>query len=172
MVTDLLGRALLRLGDLAGALFAMALAITVVEVALRYLFNAPTTWIHASSTSLCVAAFAFGGAYAAVRGEHMRVTVLFDRAAPRWQRAGRWLALLCGAVYLGGLGWGAGREAIDALWRFESADRWIPELTPGPPNWPLPALAKAALLLGVLLFALALLREAWRLVRVRHGEGR
>jgi TRAP-type C4-dicarboxylate transport system permease small subunit len=163
---DPLGRALLGLGDVAGLCFAVALAISVLEVAMRYLFNAPTSWVHVSSTALCVAAFALCGAYAAVRGEHMRVTVLFDRATPPWQHAGRWLAVLCGAVYLAGLAWGTGREAMASLWRFDGA-AWTPELTPGPPNWPLPALAKGMLLLGVLLFALAVLRDAWRLVRAR-----
>lgn len=162
---DGLGRALSSLGDAAAIAFALALAISVLEVAMRYLFNAPTSWVHVSSTALCVAAFAVSGAYAAVRGEHMRVTVLFDLASPAWQRAGRWLAVVCGLVYLAGLAWGTGREAMQSLWRFDGAGAWIPELTPGPPNWPLPAIAKALLWLGVMLFGLALLRDAWRLLR-------
>jgi TRAP-type C4-dicarboxylate transport system permease small subunit len=152
------------MGDVAALCFAVALVVSVVEVALRYLFSAPTSWAHVSSTALCVVAFAVAGAYAAVRGEHMRVTVLYDRASPGWQRLGQWLAASCGLVYLAGLAWGSGREAIDAIWRFESTG-WMPELTPGPPNWPLPAIAKGALLLGVLLFALAVLRDAWALLR-------
>jgi C4-dicarboxylate transporter, DctQ subunit len=158
----LIDRALQRLGDAAAMCFAAALVISTLEVLMRYAFNAPTSWVHVSSTALCVAAFAISGAYAMARGEHMRVTVLFDRASPAWQRAGRWLALLCGAVYLLGLSWGLGREAFDALWRFDSSG-WTPELTPGPPNWPLPALAKTALLAGALLFALAVARDAWKL---------
>jgi C4-dicarboxylate transporter, DctQ subunit len=166
---DALGRGLLRLGDLAAACFAVALVISVLEVALRYLLGAPTSWVHVSSTALCVVAFAVSGAYAAVRGEHMRVTVLFDRAPAAWQRAGRWLAVACGLIYLAGLAWGSGLEAMDALWRFSGAgaalSSWTPELTPGPPNWPLPALAKGALLLGVVLFVLALLRDVALMLR-------
>lgn len=158
----LIDRALLRLGDAAAVCFAVALVISTLEVLMRYAFNAPTSWVHVSSTALCVIAFAISGAYAMARGEHMRVTVLIDRASPPWQRAGRWLALLCGAVYLLGLAWGLGREAIDALWRFDSSG-WTPELTPGPPNWPLPAMAKGALLAGALLFGLAVARDGWKL---------
>lgn len=158
----LIDRALLRLGDAAAVCFAVALVISTLEVLMRYAFNAPTSWVHVSSTALCVVAFAISGAYAMARGEHMRVTVLIDRASPPWQHAGRWLALLCGAVYLLGLAWGLGREAIDALWRFDSSG-WTPELTPGPPNWPLPAMAKGALLAGALLFALAVARDGWKL---------
>jgi TRAP-type C4-dicarboxylate transport system permease small subunit len=167
--TDTLGRGLLRLGDLAAVCFAAALVISVLEVGLRYLFSAPTSWVHVSSTALCVAAFAISGAYATVRGEHMRVTVLFDKARPAWQRAGQWLAVVCGLIYLAGLAWGSGREAMDAIWRFSGAgaalSSWTPELTPGPPNWPLPALAKGALLLGVVLFVLALLRDVALMLR-------
>ncbi len=158
----LLTRGLHRLGDVAAVAFALALLISVFEVALRYLFNAPTSWVHASSTSLCVVGFAVSGAYAMVRAEHMRVTVLIDRAPAAAQRAARWLGLLCGAVYLAGLGWGLGREAMDAVWRFDGGG-WTPELTPGPPNWPLPAAAKTLLFIGALLFLLAVLRDAWRL---------
>jgi C4-dicarboxylate transporter, DctQ subunit len=165
----LIDRALHRLGDVAALCFSVALVISVIEVLMRYWLGAPTSWVHVSSTALCVTAFAVSGAYAMARGEHMRVTVLVDRASPPWQRAGRWLALLCGAVYLGGLAWGLGREAIDALWRFEGPN-WTPERTPGPPNWPLPALAKAALLVGAVLFLVAVLRDAVRLLQRRERE--
>jgi TRAP-type C4-dicarboxylate transport system permease small subunit len=155
-------RALHRLGDAAAWCFAAALVISVFEVAMRYLLGAPTSWVHVSSTALCVAAFAVSGAYAMARGEHMRVTVLFDRASPGWQRSARWLSLACGAIYLLGLFWGLGREAMAALWRFEGG-AWVPEATPGPPNWPLPALAKGALCIGAALFLLAVARDAWKL---------
>lgn len=164
-------RLLHRLGDVAGGCVAIAFVISALEVALRYLFGAPTSWVHVSSTALCVVAFAIAGAYVMARGEHLRVTMLFDRATPRWQRAARWLALACGAVYLLGLGWGLGQEAVASLWRFEG-EAWRPEQTPGPPNWPLPALAKAALWLGALLFLVAVLRAAVRLWCERTDEAR
>lgn len=162
---DRLGRALLRLGHAAAWAFFAVFAISTLEVTLRYVFNAPTNWVHVTSTALAVIAFAVGGAYAMVQGQHMRVTVLVDRAPRRWQQAGRWLGLLCGVVYLLGLGWGLWLEAKGSLWRFDFNGAWTPELTPGPPNWPLPAIAKAAMLIGALLFLLAVLRQAWRLWR-------
>lgn len=157
-----------RFGNGVAWLFGVAFAITVYEVLMRYAFAAPTNWVHATSTALCAIAFASGGSYAMARGEHMRVTVLIDRASPRLRAAAEWLATACGVFYLGGLLWGVTREAEQALWRFERA-RWIPEATPGPPNWPLPALVKAALVLGTALFLIALLQQA--LARVRHVRG-
>lgn len=153
-----------RLGDAAAWLFFFAFAITVYEVAQRYLFAAPTDWVHVTSTALCAVGFALGGSYAMARGEHMRVTVLIDRASPRVRVAAEWLALTCGAFYLAGLLWGLVREAQQAVWRFEGA-QWIPESTPGPPNWPLPALVKSALVIGAVLFLIVLLRRVRSLVR-------
>lgn len=160
---DGLGRCLLRLGHATAWLFFAIFSISTLEVALRYLFNAPTNWVHVTSTALAVIAFAAGGSYAMVQGLHLRVTVLVDRATPRWQRAGQWLGVLCGVAYLLGLGWGLWLEARGSLWRFDFSGAWTPERTPGPPNWPLPALAKAALLIGAVLFLLAVLRQGWRL---------
>lgn len=157
-------RLLLGLGDAAGGCFALALAVSVFEVASRYLFDAPTSWAHVASTALCVSGFAIAGAYSMTLGEHLRVTLLIDRMRPGGRRACQWLALACAAVYLGGLGWGLGREAWQSVWRFDgfgNALRWVPETTPGPPNWPLPAIAKTMLLIGALLFTLAVLYAAW-----------
>jgi TRAP-type C4-dicarboxylate transport system permease small subunit len=163
-----LGRWLESAGHaLAWAFFAI-FAIGVFEVVMRYVLGRPTSWVHVTSTSLGVVAFAAGGAYAMVQDQHMRVTVLSDRASPPLRRAGEWLGLGCGLVYLAGLLWGLGREAIDAVWRFDGG-RWTPELTPGPPNWPLPALTKLALAIGALLFLLALADRVVRLLRAEVG---
>lgn len=166
-----LEHALLRMGDALAWIFFATFLIGVTEVALRYLLNAPTSWAHATSTTLCVAAFAVGGAYAMARGEHLRVTVVSDRLRGAARIAAEALALACGTLYLAGLAWGLGREAIDAAWRFE-AGAWTPERTPGPPHWPLPTFGKAALLAGALLFLAAVLAAAWRLARARRiGPG-
>lgn len=158
-----------RLGDALAWLFFATFAIGVVEVVARYFFGRPTTWAHVLSTTLCVCAFAVGGAYAQVRGEHLRVTVLVERLRGGRRRAAQGLALLCGAVYLAGLSWGLWREASSSLLRFDGiGGSWNPEGTPGPPHWPLPALAKTVLLAGALLFLLSVLVEAWRLATHRE----
>jgi C4-dicarboxylate transporter DctQ subunit len=153
-------RLALGVGRAAAWLFVAAAAVTVFEVASRYLFGAPTTWAHATTTALCATGFALGGAYAFVRNEHIRITVVIDRLRGPARRGLEGLALLIGAVYLAGLGYAAWYQAADAVWRFETGS-WAPERTPGPPNWPLPALIRTALAAGTLLFlALVLLRLA------------
>lgn len=144
-------RLALAVGRLAAWLFLAAVAVTVYEVTARYLFHAPTAWAHETTTTLCAIGFALGGAYAFARDEHIRISVLADRARPGLRHALALLGLALGVVYLGGLGYAAFGQAQESIWRFD-ATGWAPELTPGPPNWPLPAIVRAALFIGTALF--------------------
>ena len=159
-------RLALLLGRVAAAVFVAAAGVTVWEVAARYLFGAPTSWAHETTTTLCAVGFTLGGAYAFARNEHIRITALADRMPPRAQRALLALGLALGAVYLGGLGYAAFGQAAESVWRFD-ATGWAPELTPGPPHWPLPAIVRAALAFGTLLFLACVLQ---RLVAMLRGR--
>lgn len=150
----------LRVGNAAAWLFLAAIAMTLWEVGARYLLNAPTTWAHALATTLCGVAFALGGAHALARDEHVRIGLFYDRFGPRRRRVADLLAVGLGAFYLAGLGFGLWNQAVESVWRFDWNGGWDPERTPGPPNWPLPALLRATLLVGTLLFLALLLRRA------------
>jgi C4-dicarboxylate transporter, DctQ subunit len=156
------------IGFIGAILLAIVVVIASYEVVMRYAFNAPSSWVHATSTTLCVMLFSLAGAYAMLRGSHMRVTVLVDRWSKRKQRLALALGYLCGLGYLLGLGWGLWREAYQAVWRFQGA-LWTPELTPGPPNWPLPSIGKTALLIGCALFLIAIIVVAWN-VYSKHSS--
>lgn len=151
----------LRQGEALAWLFVVAVAITVYEVVRRYAFDAPTTWVHVTTTTLCAIGFCAGGAYAMARDEHVRITSLHARLPARVRRACDLLALACGVVYLAGLGYAATQQAWEAVWNFE-AGHWAPERVPGPPHWPLPALVRVALALGTLLFLLLAVQRLWR----------
>jgi TRAP-type mannitol/chloroaromatic compound transport system permease small subunit len=155
----------LRVGDAAAWLFLAAIAITMWEVAARYAFNAPTTWAHALATTICGIAFALGGAHALARDEHVRIGVLYDRFGARPKRLADLLGFALGIFYLGGLGLGFWNQAVESVWRFDWHGNWDPERTPGPPNWPLPAALRAALVVGTALFLALLLRLAFRRTR-------
>ncbi len=156
---------------LGGALswwFIAAAIISSYEVVMRYLFNAPSSWVHVAATALCAVPFCFGGAWCMLRGEHISITLIPDRLGERGQRAVEILSLLLGLFYLGGLGWGVWLQAADSALRFDEG-RWLPELTPGPPNWPLPSLIKVSLFLAVLLFLAVTARQLLRLIRGAKG---
>lgn len=160
-----LDRLALALGHAAAWLFVVATAITVYEVAMRYVFDAPTTWAHVGTTALCAIGFCAGGAYAMARGQHVRITSLIDRAGARTQRASHVLGLACGILYLAGLAYAAVQQAAESVWRFESGGRWVPEAVPGPPHWPLPAATRVALAAGTLLFGAVVVVHLWRALR-------
>jgi C4-dicarboxylate transporter, DctQ subunit len=166
MSNDGIGRAIERVGQAAMWLFAVCAVIIVYEVIARYGFAAPTSWTNVTATACCAIGFALGGAYCMVRGEHIRITALYDRFVPRGKRLADWIALVCGVIYLVGLGYAAIREAADSVWRFEEG-RWAPEPTPGPPNWPVPALIRVMLAVGAVLFLIAVLRAVVKTLRTR-----
>lgn len=155
-----------RAADAAGfgaaVLFVAAIVLSVYEVAMRYLFGAPSTWGLATTTTLCQIGFALGGAYCMARREHIRITFIIDGLAG-WRRwLAELLALAVGAFYLAGLTYAVYLDARQSIWRFDFAGVWSPELTPGPPNWPLPSIGKASLVLGAALFLMVVLSQIAR----------
>lgn len=147
-----MARLSLLLGQAAAWLVLAAIGVTLWEVVLRYVFNAPTSWAHALATVLCGVAFAFGGAYALAQDEHIRIGAVYERLTARRRAAVDGLGMVLGVFYLGGLGLGLWGQASEAVFRFDWQGRWAPELTPGPPNWPLPSVMRVALVVGTLLF--------------------
>jgi TRAP-type C4-dicarboxylate transport system permease small subunit len=100
------------------------------------------------------------------RGEHIRITVLPDRASPAGKRLIEIVSLLTGILYLAGLAWGMWLQARESVLRFNNG-RWSPELTPGPPHLPLPSLLKATLLIGTLLFLAVVIAHLVRQFRAK-----
>lgn len=164
---DPASRVSLHIGGAAAWLFLIAIVISAYEVVMRYVFNLPSTWIHSTTTALCAVGFAVGGAWCMARHEHIRISFVPDKLGPKPRRAIEILSLALGLFYLAGLGYAVALDAWGSAWRFDFQGRWTPELTPGPPNWPLPTIIKIALALGTTLFALVVLAQLWRAVSGR-----
>jgi TRAP-type mannitol/chloroaromatic compound transport system permease small subunit len=152
-------------GHAAAWLFVAAIALSVYEVVMRYAFGSPSSWALATTTTLCQVGFALGGAFCMARREHIRITYLPDQMSPR----GRWttelISLVVGAFYLGGLLYATYLDARTSVWKFDHLGGWAPELTPGPPNWPLPTLGKVGLVIGTALFGIVVLAHLARHLR-------
>ena len=157
-------RIALSLGYASSWLFVIAVGISAFEVVMRYAFNRPSSWAHETTTTLCVIAFSFGGAYCMARNEHIRITSFSEKLSVRTQRLFELVSFLVGLVYLCGLGWGLWLQAKQSIWRF-GATGWTPELVPGPPHWPLPAITKAALLISALLFLAVVVERLFAICR-------
>ncbi len=151
-VDDVIDRFAVWLGRSFSWLFIIAIVLSAYEVLMRYVFASPSTWVHATTTTICQIGFALGGAWCMVKGEHIRITFIPDQLSDSRRWFVELIALATGVFYLGGLLYAVYLDAKTSIWKFGFDGAWAPELTPGPPNWPLPSVGKAALVVGTALF--------------------
>jgi TRAP-type mannitol/chloroaromatic compound transport system permease small subunit len=64
-------------------LSAFMIIVIVIEVFMRYVFNAPTKWAYETAMMSGAAMYAFGFAYAERHNAHVRVDVFYHRYSPR-----------------------------------------------------------------------------------------
>jgi TRAP-type mannitol/chloroaromatic compound transport system permease small subunit len=147
------------LGDRLAWLFLISAALTCYEVTMDAVFDAPTIWVHDTTIMMSATCFLFGGAYALERRGHIRITFLYDSLPPYLQRACDLVGLLCGLVYLLGLGWFAGTHAADSIMRVERSGRaW---------DFPMPMVIRTAFFLGTALLALQTAALLIQMIRKR-----
>lgn len=128
----------------------LAMAISVIEVLLRYVFNSPTSWVHESVVFLVAVSFALGGPAALARNSHIRVKVLYDNVGPRlrhWMDRFNDLVILAFCLTMS-------YAAFHMFWRASHNPMGDWQLERSGTSWnpPIPGLIK-----GVILFALVLM---------------
>ena len=135
-----------QLGDRLSWLFLISAGLTCLEVFLDSVFRAPTIWVHDTTIMMSATCFLFGGAYALQRGEHIRITFLYDLMPRRLQRGCDLAGLVMALIYLTALGWFVGGQAIESIRLVESSGRaW---------DIPMPMVIRVAFILGTLLLIL------------------
>ena len=159
------GRLVRRIGDAASWLYLVVVAITAYEVTMRYLFGAPTLWVHELSVALAATCFVIGGPYVHRERHHIAISFLYDRMRPgtrRWVRAFGSLLTLVFCVFLF---YATVVQAALALKVMEKTGTAI--------NWPIPAYLKAlfaVFTLVLLLQSLLHLAQDLGALRGRFGE--
>jgi TRAP-type mannitol/chloroaromatic compound transport system permease small subunit len=148
------------LGDWGGALFVLAVVFTSYEVLMRYVFNAPTVWVHEMTIALSAMAFIISGGYALQRAEHIRITLVYDALAPRVRRALDVVNTLLSGYFLAALGLGAAIQARKAL--------AVGETTGTAADLPAPVILKTFLAFGTILMLLQSFVHLWRHLRGRR----
>lgn len=82
-------RAIDKLSKIVGIcsiVFVFVMMIVMMyEVAMRYLFNAPTIWAMELSEFMMVLFVPLGGAYVLQEGGHINVDIIYGRLSPRGQ---------------------------------------------------------------------------------------
>ena len=78
----------------------MLIGILLIEAVSRYIFGRPTQWSLEMATFTFGAYFIAGGAYALLRGEHVRMDVFYSRWHPKKQAIADIATFSLLAVYL------------------------------------------------------------------------
>ena len=134
-----------RFGELASYLFIVIVAISAYEVVMRYVFDAPTIWVHELAVALAATCFVIGGPLVHQRQQHITISVIYERLGARAQRVARALGSLLTLVFCLLLAYAATQQAIVALRAGETTGTAI--------NWPIPAYLKTLFALAVALMA-------------------
>lgn len=135
---------------LAGAVLVAMMALTVIDVVLRYGLNAPIYGgLDVIEAGLVVVVF-LGLTYCGRSGGHVALEVLAHRLSPGLERLRRSFVRLASATVMAALAVRVAIKAVDA-WRYQDASNLL-----GLPFWPLLGLIAG----GAGLYALALAVEA------------
>ena len=141
----------------------LTMLLVVSDVSARYLFNSPIRGaVEVEQIILAYISFT-GLAYALIKGNHVRVTLLLNRLSPRMRLGAEIIASLAGIAFFCLVVWGG----IGQFW-----ESWIiQEIMPASvevPFW----IAKLAMPLGAILitvqFIIAALRDASTLLAERE----
>jgi TRAP-type C4-dicarboxylate transport system permease small subunit len=161
---DRLGRLVDRVGEAVSTLFVVIVAITAYEVLMRYLFNAPTIWVHELAVALAATCFVLGGPLVHQRQQHITISFIYDRMPALAQRWARALSSLLTLVFCVLLAYAALQQASLALQSGETTGTAL--------NWPIPAYLKTLFFIAVSMMALqSLLHLLQDVRRLRYRRG-
>lgn len=150
-----LGWAITRVARLFAVGILVAMAVLVMEVFLRYVFNSPTIWAHETTTFLSAVTFIFGGLYCVARNSHIRVVLIYDLVSPRLRRILDILisiACLCASLFFAWAAWLMVKKAL-----FRPDGNFFLESSGSAWNSPAPALLKLFLLLVLITMSIQFL---------------
>jgi TRAP-type mannitol/chloroaromatic compound transport system permease small subunit len=132
-------------GRLVSHLIWVGIAIVVLEVVLRYVFNAPTVWAPGYTQRIFGSYFILIGAYTLIQGGHVRVDLFLNSSSPRWNAFLNLINYLVLVIWCSALTY-EGWHYFEEAWAFGETD----SSALGHPMWPV----KLALFVGVLLITL------------------
>jgi tripartite ATP-independent transporter DctM subunit len=72
-----LDRGIVSFGGIFSFLFAIATAVSIYEIIVRYFFNAPTIWAHETVIALIAACYLYGGMQCLAADKHIRIGLIY-----------------------------------------------------------------------------------------------
>jgi TRAP-type mannitol/chloroaromatic compound transport system permease small subunit len=118
-------------GRVCAFLIVPLIGMILLEVALRFFFNLPTSWVHESSGYLLAAYSVLAGGYALLHRAHVNVDILFTRFSPRKQSVISLFTWVLFFYYFAIIIWRTGEASLFSIQIWEhSPSTW------GPLFWP------------------------------------
>ncbi|WP_105902733.1 TRAP transporter small permease subunit [Vibrio gangliei] len=81
-----LDRWIIKISHALSLLFIFTVFISFYEVLMRYVFDAPTTWVHETASFVGGSLFVIGGIYAFATDKHVRVVLIYDAVSAKTRR--------------------------------------------------------------------------------------
>ena len=78
-------KTIIRIGHAMSILFAIVVVIAFFEVISRYLFNAPTSWVHETTTFFVSLCLLYGGLHCYAGKRHIAMTFIVQTLSQRLQ---------------------------------------------------------------------------------------
>lgn len=118
-------------GRLFGFLVLFVVGAVVYEIAMRYLFNAPTLWAFETTTYVSAIVYVLGGGYTLLHRRHVVVDVVYGRFPARLRATADVVTFIFFLFYMGTLVWVGWWFAWDSVLLRESAGTpWDPPIYP------------------------------------------
>lgn len=150
-----MSKAVAAIGLPFSMIYVLAMVILIYEIVMRYVFHAPTLWVHETTTFLSAVGFIFGGLYCVSLDRHIRIVVLYDAVGPRIKRILDLFIYSACAVSAAAFAYAAWKMAEKSL--FTPSGSFRMETSGTAFNAPYPALLKFFLFIVLILISLQFL---------------
>lgn len=131
-------------------LFAVVVCISFYEVVMRYVFNAPTSWVHETTTFLISISLIYGGIYCYAADRHIAMVFIVQRFGSKGQWFFQFLVNNLVLIFISLLLYGAYFSAYDAFFRPNGSFHM--QTSGSALDTPFPALNKGFLLVCCIIF--------------------
>ncbi len=171
---NFIDRMSLGLGEKLSYVFLISVIITCYEVVMRYVFNAPTTWVHDGATALSATGFLMAGCYCLQARRHIAITVIYDTVPQKVRNVLGLINAFLIVVFLGLLTWAAMKVAMPAVaWQAWDCRVQFCGLETSAHAWdvPIPAYLKSVLFLASVAMLVQSLIQFWQALVTLVGKG-
>ncbi len=150
---------IVKVGNVVGWLYFVAVIISIYEVIMRYGFNRPTAWAHETTLMLVGIGMLWGGSYCMAEDRHIRVTVIRDAMGKRTRRVVDVVVGVLNLLFCAGLAWAGWIMTQKAL--FDPTGTFRAQRSGSAFNSPAPAVVKTVLFIVVILMTLQATQQLW-----------